>query len=152
MRFEGMDAAAKTTAAAAVPKINVEQAPAAQGQAGGVKSKPAAGADHANAGPPGEFILITHNAAESQAYDTLYQHEDEMSEKMAREAVDRANRVLSGSDRKFEITIHEKTKDVIVKVVDTKTNETVREIPPKKIVDLVVRLCEMAGILFDEKG
>jgi flagellar protein FlaG len=80
------------------------------------------------------------------------QQRDGESEKVLQEAIDKANRILSGSDRKFEITIHEKTGDVLVKVVDTRTKTTVREIPPKKIVDLMVSLCELAGIMFDKKG
>ncbi|MDR1439578.1 MAG: flagellar protein FlaG [Clostridiales bacterium] len=81
-----------------------------------------------------------------------FRQEEGFSEKAIKEALDKVNRILSGSDRRFEISIHEKTREVMVKVVDTLTNETIREIPPKKIVDIVVSLCEMAGIIFDQKG
>jgi len=147
MRFEGMEAAAKT---AAIPPIIIEQPPADQSQAGVNKPKPGAAADIP--GAPANIAKKPRAPAEAQAYEMTFHNEDDLSAKLAAEAVERANRALMGSDRKFEITIHEKTKDVIVRVVDTRTNETVREIPPKKIVDLVVNLCEMAGILFDEKG
>jgi len=73
-------------------------------------------------------------------------------DKVLKDAVERVNKAMSPDNRRFEITIHEKTKEVLVKVVDTKTNETIKEIPPKKIVDLVVNLCEMAGIIYDAKG
>ena len=148
MRFDGMDAAAIP---AAVPQISIEQPPADQSQAGITKAKAAVPAD--THGMPAQFaVKAARNPAEAQPFETASPRESEHFERIAKEAVERANRVLMGSDRKFEITIHEKTKDVIVKVVDTKTNTTVREIPPKKIVDLVVHLCEMAGILFDKKG
>ena len=81
-----------------------------------------------------------------------YQQDDPDYDKVLKEAVDKVNRVLSLDNRRFEITIHEKTKEVLVKVIDTRTNETIKEIPPRKIVDLVVNLCEMAGIIFDAKG
>ncbi|MCL2164266.1 MAG: flagellar protein FlaG [Oscillospiraceae bacterium] len=81
-----------------------------------------------------------------------YTQEDPLYDKVLREAIEKANRVLFPDGRKFEITIHEKTKEVLIKVIDTNTNETIKEIPPKKIVDLVVSLCEMAGIILDAKG
>ena len=72
--------------------------------------------------------------------------------KLIKDAVEKVNKVISSENRKFVITVHEKTKDILVKVIDTETNETIKEIPPKKIVDIVVNLCELAGIIFDAKG
>ena len=80
------------------------------------------------------------------------QQDDQANNKLIKEAIEKVNKVISADNRKFEITIHEKTKDILVKVVDTDTNETIKEIPPKKIVDIVVSLCELAGIIFDAKG
>ena len=77
--------------------------------------------------------------------------ERELSEKMVKEAVERANRAISGADRRFEYSFHDKTNEVIVKVIDSETNEVIREIPPKKILDLVASLMEMAGIIIDER-
>ena len=93
------------------------------------------------------------SAAAGSADLKKYQQDDQaVYDKMLKDAVERVNKVLSPDNRRFEITIHEKTKDVLVKVVDTQTNETIKEIPPKKIIDLVVNLCEMAGIIYDAKG
>lgn len=151
MKLEGMEAAR----AVAAPAQAHEQAPAGGKKAG---DAPLVGARTGSAerkeqpGAAANQFKKVRISAEIQAFEKMFQQDDAESEKMARDAIERANRVLSGSDRKFEITIHEKTKDILVKVVNTETNETIREIPPKKIVDLVVRLCEIAGILYDEKG
>ena len=156
MKIEGMDAANKT---GAVPLQHLEQA--RSGPGGGsktnlteapVSAKPKSIETKDNAGTTGKTIIKIRIATENQQDIPLQKHDEGASERQAREAIERANRMLFGTDRKFEITIHEKTKDIMVKVVDTKTNETIREIPPQKIVDLVVHLCEIAGILFDEKG
>ena len=77
--------------------------------------------------------------------------ERELSEKMVIEAIERANRAISGANRRFEYSFHDKTNEVIVKVIDSETNEVIREIPPKKILDLVASLMEMAGIIVDER-
>lgn len=66
-------------------------------------------------------------------------------------AVESANKKFIAYDRKFEFSIHEKTKEIMVKVIDVNTNEVIREIPPEKILDLVAAIWEIAGIIVDEK-
>ncbi len=67
------------------------------------------------------------------------------------EAVDNTNKMLEGYNRRFEISIHEGTNAVMVKVIDQNTDEIIREIPPEKILDMVAALWEMAGIIVDRK-
>lgn len=74
-----------------------------------------------------------------------------VAEKVLIDAIERANKSLAGTNRKFEISVHEKTNDIMVKVIDTESNEIIREIPPEKILDLVAKLWELAGILVDER-
>lgn len=50
---------------------------------------------------------------------------------------------------KFEL--HEKLKEYYVTVVDDKTNEVVKEIPPKKMLDLYAAMAEMIGVIVDKK-
>lgn len=72
-------------------------------------------------------------------------------EKMLNDAIERVNKALAGTYRRFEYSIHEGTKDIMVKVIDTETNEVIREIPPEKILDLVAKLWELAGLFVDER-
>jgi flagellar protein FlaG len=74
-----------------------------------------------------------------------------ISERMVIEAIERANKSILGGYRKFEFSIHEKTKEIMVKVIDADTNEVIREIPPEKILDMVAKMWEMAGIIVDER-
>jgi len=67
------------------------------------------------------------------------------------QAVRQANKALEGTNRRFEYSIHEQTKTIMVKVIDTQTNEVIREIPPEKILNLIAKLWELAGIIVDEK-
>jgi flagellar protein FlaG len=66
-------------------------------------------------------------------------------------AVDRAIKSLEGPTTSFEVKVHEQTKAVMVKVFNKETGELIREIPPEKTLDLVVKMMEFAGILIDEK-
>ena len=74
-----------------------------------------------------------------------------ISEKVVIEAIERANRAISGANRRFEFSIHEKTKEIMIKVVDSDTNQIIREIPPEKILDMVAKMWEMAGLIVDER-
>lgn len=67
------------------------------------------------------------------------------------DAIESANKKFIAYDRKFEFSIHEKTKQIMVKVIDVNTNEIIREIPPEKILDLVASIWEISGIIVDEK-
>lgn len=74
-----------------------------------------------------------------------------ISEKVVIDAIERVNRALAGYNRKFEISVHEKTNDIMVKVIDSDTNTVIREIPPEKILDMVAKLWELAGLIVDER-
>lgn len=74
-----------------------------------------------------------------------------MGEKTIIDTIEQANKKLEGANREFEFSIHEKTKQIMVKVVDTATKEVVREIPSEKILDMVAAMCENAGLFVDEK-
>ena len=46
---------------------------------------------------------------------------------------------------------HEGTNRVTIKLVDKKTKEVIKELPPEKTLDMIAKVWEMAGILVDEK-
>ena len=56
---------------------------------------------------------------------------------------------LQNADLQF--SYHEKTARMIVKLVDTKNNEVLREFPPKEFLDMVARIQEYLGALVDKK-
>jgi flagellar protein FlaG len=66
-------------------------------------------------------------------------------------AIDRAIKALEGPTTSFEMKMHEGTHSIMVKVFNKETGELIREIPPEKTLDLVVKMMEFAGILIDEK-
>lgn len=74
-----------------------------------------------------------------------------VTEKVISEAVEKMNKVFEGSSRRFEYSVHEKTHGIMVKVIDEVTGEVIREIPPKKILDMVANMMEMAGLIVDER-
>ncbi len=63
-----------------------------------------------------------------------------------------ASEVIFESDTHYEFRVHEKTGTVMCKLVDSETNETIREIPSEKILDMVAGIWEIVGIIVDEKA
>ncbi len=66
-------------------------------------------------------------------------------------AIERANKALQGKNTSFEFSIHEGTKEIMIKVLDKDTGEIVREIPSEKVLDMVAKMWEMAGLFVDER-
>ena len=65
--------------------------------------------------------------------------------------IEKANKAIQGPNTNLEFSIHQKTKAIMVKVTNTETGEVIREIPPEKILDMVAKMCELAGIFVDER-
>jgi flagellar protein FlaG len=87
------------------------------------------------------------------ASEVLHKEKFELSvsDQAIRNALERANKVLAGMDRRFEFSVHEKTGEVMVKVINQATNELIREIPNEKFLDMMAKLQELVGLNIDEK-
>lgn len=77
--------------------------------------------------------------------------EAELDEKQLIDVIEKTNKAIEGATCSFEYSIHEQTKQIMVKVVDNKTKEVIREFPPEKILDMVAKMWEVAGIMVDER-
>ena len=75
----------------------------------------------------------------------------DISERMIIKAIEKANKELVIANRALEFSVHEKTKEIIVRVIDVETKEVVREIPSEEILDMLANMLELAGILVDER-
>jgi flagellar protein FlaG len=53
--------------------------------------------------------------------------------------------------RRLDFKIDEETNRIMIKVIDTKTNKVVKEIPPEQLIRLAAKIQEMLGILVDEE-
>lgn len=68
-------------------------------------------------------------------------------------AVDKLNKFLQGEATHIEYERHDKFKNqFVIKIINNDTKEVIREIPPKKILDMVAEMCKIAGIIVNEKA
>ncbi|GAE87814.1 flagellar protein FlaG [Acetivibrio straminisolvens] len=88
----------------------------------------------------------------SDAYLQENEKSEKLSQKTIMNAIEKANKAINGIHTQLEFSVHEKSKEIMVKVIDSETKEVIREIPPEKILDMVAAMLEMAGIIVDERG
>lgn len=74
------------------------------------------------------------------------------SEKDVKDAADILNKLLEKNKSHIEIEKHDVFNDIIIKIIDDKTGDIIREIPPKKILDMVAQMCKMVGVILDKKA
>jgi flagellar protein FlaG len=66
--------------------------------------------------------------------------------------IEELNKALNPLNTSLKFQFNDKIDFLTVKVVDTKTNETIREFPPKEALKLMEKMREIVGMLFDKKG
>lgn len=75
-----------------------------------------------------------------------------VSEQEVIAAIEKANKALNIRYTSLQFSIHEETREIMVKVIDQESGEVIREIPPEKILDAVAKMWELAGLIVDEKA
>lgn len=90
--------------------------------------------------------IESHKIAEVTSKDKGYREED------IAKAVDKLNKFLQDDNTTAEYEVHEVFGDVMIKIIDNDTKQVIMEVPPKKILDLVAKMMELAGVLVDKRA
>ena len=130
MRIDSMDAAFKSTVSVAPTQVKQETA---------VKSE--------RSFPDATRV----DTAKVNKEDNTRFAEEKISDAFLERAIDKANLTFEIQNRSLRFKIHERTNEVIVKVVDSETEEVIREIPPEKLLDMFANMLELAGLIVDER-
>ena len=73
-------------------------------------------------------------------------------EKEVQKAVNKLNTLFEGKQIHAEYEVYGRFHDITIRIVDDNTKQVIQEVPPKKIIDMIDKLCELAGVLVDEKA
>jgi flagellar protein FlaG len=76
----------------------------------------------------------------------------ELKEEDIKNAVIKLNKFLEDNRTHAEYEVHDKLKDVMIKIIDDNTGKVIKEIPPQKILDMVAKMLEMVGLLVDKRA
>ena len=61
------------------------------------------------------------------------------------------NHFLQVSNANMQVTLHEKTNELMVRFVDTKNGQVLKEFPSHEFLDTMANIREYVGILLDKK-
>ncbi|WP_414839016.1 flagellar protein FlaG [Carnobacterium sp. TMP28] len=87
----------------------------------------------------------TTHSQEEKLQETIFSKE-ELEKKVAE-----INDSILSFNAQFSFKVHEVTGRTVVGLIDTQTHEVVKEIPPEKMMDVVVELWDLTGIIVDRK-
>ncbi len=98
--------------------------------------------------------IVVSESTDIQQTNLDQSEEDQniINDEMLDMAVEQANKSLSQYNRYIERSVHETTKAIMYVMKDTKTDEVIREFPPKRIQDMIAKMWELAGLFIDEKA
>ena len=69
----------------------------------------------------------------------------------AKELVNGLNRFLGPVDSAIKFVFHDQLNEYYITIIDSNTDEVIREIPPKKLLDVYAAMAEFMGLIVDEK-
>ncbi|MBC9784458.1 flagellar protein FlaG [Heliobacterium chlorum] len=73
------------------------------------------------------------------------------SEQKVKKMVQQINDTLEQFNSHLKFSVHEKTGQIMVQIIDDKNDKVIKEIPPKKLLDFAAALEEVAGLLVDKR-
>lgn len=90
-----------------------------------------------------------------QAEEPQEQPKQEQPEKITKEnlidKMESMNEFLTSTPTSLKFQLHEESNSYYVQVIDTVTDEILKEIPNRKFLDMYASMAEFAGLLVDEK-
>ncbi|MFD2655539.1 flagellar protein FlaG [Gracilibacillus thailandensis] len=86
-----------------------------------------------------------------QTKQQLLNGNGELNKDQLQSMVDGLNSFLEPSNTSIRYELHDKLDRYYVTIVDRDTEEVVKEIPPKKMLDVYASMAELMGFIVDEK-
>jgi flagellar protein FlaG len=80
-----------------------------------------------------------------------HQQQGQQSREKTEKVIESMNDFLKASNSHLKFEFHDDLQEYYVTLVDNKTNEIIREIPSKKLLDMYAAMTEYVGLLVDKK-
>lgn len=89
----------------------------------------------------------TDKAAGSDKFSSSGTIKQPTTQQLVKEAAEKANNAISALKSNLQFTVDKDSGINIVKIVDTETNKTIRQIPSEEMISIAHRLEEIKGLL-----
>ncbi|QYK69665.1 MULTISPECIES: flagellar protein FlaG [Paenibacillus] len=108
---------------------------------------------HLSAGTPKEETVTDPPiTSEEGVVQSVIPAKTQLTHEQTIQQLQKAIDAIQGPQKMFEISVHEKTHTIMIKVLNKETGDLIREVPPEKILDVAARMMEITGIIVDKKG
>ncbi|WP_249871314.1 flagellar protein FlaG [Oceanobacillus saliphilus] len=105
-----------------------------------------------------EYSMKSTTAAESMEVKTEHKMLTEQLKNGTMEnkenlemAISKFNDFIEPLRRNLKFELHDRLDKYYVTVIDSSTNEVIKEIPPKKMLDMYAEMADFMGFLIDKK-
>ena len=85
------------------------------------------------------------------SYFTNQENNIEEKRKIIIDAIEKASGKIEIESKGLQFSIHDKTNQIMIKVIDQNTNEVIKEVPSEKILDMMAKMVELSGSFVDER-
>lgn len=75
-----------------------------------------------------------------------------LSRDEAEQVTDKMNKLMQLINTDLQFSLHEKTKRLIVQMVDKRDGTVLKEFPPHELLDTIANIQEYVGLLLDKKA
>lgn len=82
---------------------------------------------------------------------SLEEHKENIPEQV-KIRVEAVNEFLVPLKTSIKFVFHEELQEYYVEVINEATDEVIREIPPKKFLDMYAEMAKFMGLIIDKKG
>lgn len=98
-----------------------------------------------------ESVMTSETAQLVDEQITLVAGEQDISKEKLQQAVDAVNEFFQINQNALKFVFHEGLERYFVQVVDATTEEVVKELPPKKLLDAFYEMQKLVGMIVDKK-
>ncbi|MRG84775.1 flagellar protein FlaG [Salinibacillus xinjiangensis] len=74
-----------------------------------------------------------------------------LSSEQVKDMTKRLNEFIEPTETSLKFEFHEKLEEYYITIVNPSTKEVIKEIPPKKMLDLYAAMAEFMGFIVDKK-
>lgn len=80
------------------------------------------------------------------------EQERALTKEQAGQMTEEINKFMERLNTDIHFTLHEKTEQLMLQVVDRKNGEVIKEIPSEEMLDMIAKISEYVGVLLDKKA
>lgn len=108
--------------------------------------------DHRNISTA-RFNSVSHQKPQNMTVVIRKEEGDslDLSDQKLKEMIEKANKAILRPPTELRFSVHEKTRQVCVKIINAESHEVIREIPSKKVLDMLEGILELSGLIVDQK-